>query len=227
MAKSIDGEGISIIMCTNKPHTLRTVFANYDRVNYVNKEMHIILNQLQDMNPQEWEAEAAKHCNVFVHQVSCEFTLGYCLNFGVGKCQFDYIAKFDDDDYYAPSFLQNSMKAFQNQKVGVVGRISYYMYLIERGEMYLDYNPYLRGGTLLFRRCVHTKIPFEDTSLGEDVRFVQQAVEQNIPIAGLDHRDFVYLRQDNLKHTWRVGFQDLIKNAILIARTDDYKSYVS
>lgn len=46
---------------------------------------------------------AKKLRNIHVYRAPQHHSLGACLNHAVKKAKYSYIAKFDDDDYYAPT----------------------------------------------------------------------------------------------------------------------------
>ncbi|MBD1371151.1 glycosyltransferase family 2 protein [Hazenella sp. IB182357] len=218
--------GVSIILCTNKPFLIRNAIANFLRVKFSEKEMHVIVNHDSPEFLDSWRNFSSGYENIHVHKAPDNFSLGHCLNYGVTLCKYNYIAKFDDDDYYGPSYLQNSMQEFRNTNVDIVARRWYYLYFIERNELYLDYHNLMRGGTLMFRRWVNSEIPFQDISLGEDITFVQEAMDRGISIKGLDHRDFVYVRNDNLQHTWRASFEEITGSSTFVAHTRNYVPFV-
>src|SRR5699024_408556 len=51
----------------------------------------------------------------------------------IPKAKYHYIAKFDDDDYYAPSYLQTSWDIFMKYpEADIVGKSSVYFYFQEQ-----------------------------------------------------------------------------------------------
>ncbi|UHA59780.1 glycosyltransferase [Metabacillus litoralis] len=122
---------VSIITCTIRDQFMENVFRNYKQQQWDEKELIIILNK-DELNLSKWQKEAENYQNVRVFQLHEGATLGDCLNFGILKANYDYIAKFDDDDCYGPNYLLNSMKAFENDDVFIIGKSSYYVYFTNK-----------------------------------------------------------------------------------------------
>ncbi len=61
-----------------------------------------------------------------------KISLGKCLNFAVDKSKYDIIAKFDDDDYYGPKYISDTIKAFESTDAKVVGKTTNFIYFVEK-----------------------------------------------------------------------------------------------
>src|SRR5690554_6781458 len=90
--------GVSIITCTNKPHVLNNILENFNRQDYLKKELVLVINN-DDIDLKKYQDKLEKYKNVTVFKISEKNSLGKCLNFAVDKCKYNVIAKFDDDDY--------------------------------------------------------------------------------------------------------------------------------
>lgn len=95
-------------------------------------------------------------------------TLGACLNYAVSKTRYGIIAKFDDDDYYAPHYLSDSLKSLRRSNADIIGKRAHYMYLQGSKTLILrfpnDENrpvTQLPGATLMFKRTSITKYDFQ------------------------------------------------------------------
>lgn len=100
-------KGVSVITCTNKPIYMNNIFENYWNQTWSEKELIIILNK-DDMDLAQWRRKANGDPNIFIYQLPENLSLGQCLNFAIDQTQCDFIAIFDDDDYYAPLYLNNN-----------------------------------------------------------------------------------------------------------------------
>lgn len=234
MNKKKPKPGVSIITCTNKTKYMKNIFQNFRNQSLKNKELIIILNNNQ-LKLEEWRKEARKYRNVTVYQIPQQVSLGRCLNFAINKAKFNYIAKFDDDDFYAPSYLPQSLRTFKLSKAGVVGKNAHFLYMSDskllvirnpRGE-----NRYVRrveGGTIVAKRSVFKKVKFRDTSIGEDNRFYEDCRAQGIKIYATNRFYYVYTRRDNNRdHTWKADKRLLLKNCKKVAITKNFRSYVN
>ncbi len=48
------------------------------------------------------------------------------------KSKYDIIAKFDDDDYYGPKYISDTIKAFESTDAKVVGKTTNFIYFVEK-----------------------------------------------------------------------------------------------
>lgn len=117
-----------------RPYYMENIFNNYDRQEYEDKQLIVILNR-DDMDIQQWRAKAREYKNVKIYRVSEKHRLGKCLNYGIRKAKYDVLAKFDDDDYYAPHYLTEAMEALSNKRVSVVGKYTSFVYFEEKTRL--------------------------------------------------------------------------------------------
>jgi len=112
-----------------------------------------------------------------------ERSLGEKHNVAVECATHDWIAKWDDDDWHAPSRLEVTMARIRDAGAEIGGtddllihelcgekRTFRYVYRLEQ--------PWLAGQTAVFRRSVWERAPFPDRASGVDVQFVWDALER-------------------------------------------------
>jgi len=223
---------VSIITCTIREESIDNVFNNYQQQTWKDKELIIILNK-DSMDIDRWIKKAKKYPNVKVFQLHEKATLGDCLNFGVMNSSHDYIAKFDDDDYYGPEYITSSMEVFKNKNVSIVGKSSYYIYF--KNKKALIHVPgtenaiseTVAGATLLFRKEIFYYVRFEKVDRAEEYFFIDQCKKEGYQVYSTDPCDFAVIRHDTENHTWKISDEDLMEWGNLIAYTDDYQSTVS
>ncbi|NTZ16646.1 glycosyltransferase family 2 protein [Paenibacillus sp. JMULE4] len=229
-------EGVTMITCTNKPDFIGNIFQNYQNQCWSIKELIIILNR-DDMDVHRWKRRAKRYDHVSVYQLPQEASLGYCYNFAVEKARYDYIATFDDDDFYAPHYLTDLMHAFQYTDADIVGKLTYYLYLETKQILairnrfqeykYLDADSFLDGGKKIVKRKVYDHVRNRDVSINEDVYFCQDSMEKGFKIFSADKYNLVYLRRSNKdSHTWKEDDDTLLGWCSVAARTKRYKSRV-
>lgn len=231
----MEEKGVSLVTCTNKKNSINHVFENYVSQTWDNKELIIILNR-DDLKIEDWWKKAENHRNVSVYQISEKKTLGECMNFAVEKAKHDYIAKFDDDDYYAPRYLFHPMKAFSVTDADIVGKHSYYAYIESMKVIALCF-PYMQnkfvkflsGATLVMKKKIFHKIRFPiHIRQGGDSEFLKDCVAKGLKIYSTDQYDFCYMRKaDKNEHTWKVSDREFLKTFSIVGRTDDYKKIVT
>jgi cellulose synthase/poly-beta-1,6-N-acetylglucosamine synthase-like glycosyltransferase len=226
-------QGISIITCTNRRNYIRNLFHNYVRQSHPKKELIIIVND--DSIPLSlYQRLANKLGNIRIFRIPRHYSLGACLNYAVRKTKYDYIAKFDDDDYYAPYYLTESLRAFRRTRADIIGKRAHYMYLRGSKTLLLRF-PHdenrsvtkLPGATLVFKRDVFNKVQFPNQNVGEDDIFCLLSIRKGFKVYSAGKYNFVAIRRkDSLNHTWIISDQALIDHHRKIPNVRNYKQFV-
>jgi GT2 family glycosyltransferase len=225
-------QGVSIITCTNRHSYLKNVFKNYNRQNHPRKELVIIINN--DAIPLEpYQRLASRYSNIQVLRLPGYLSLGACLNYAVRKTKYSYIAKFDDDDYYAPYYLTDCLRALHKSKADVIGKRTHYMYLRGSKTLILRF-PHdenrtvsrLPGATLFVKRDVFKKVQFPDQNVGEDDLFCLRSKRKGYKVFSAGKYNFVAVRRKNSSaHTWIISDKELIAHHRTIPGVKNYKKY--
>ncbi|WCK56532.1 glycosyltransferase family A protein [Aneurinibacillus sp. Ricciae_BoGa-3] len=223
--------GVSVITCTNRAGYIHNLFRNYNRQNWGKKELIIILNKA-NMEIEKYWKMAKKYKNISVYQLPEKTSLGRCLNYGVKKSKYHYVAKFDDDDYYAPSYLKDSIHVFKKTSADIVGKSAHYLWLVGRKTLILR-NPHLEnkfvsllpGATLVIKRNVFHKVKFSNQTIGEDDKFCKDATAKGFKIFSGGRKNFIAVRRKNTKtHTWMISEKKLLsKNNKIISGIKSYR----
>ncbi|WP_339818468.1 glycosyltransferase [Paenibacillus sp. FSL R7-0216] len=225
--------GVSIITCTKRRNCMDTLFRNYARQEHPHKELIVILNH-PNLRISEYELAARRFPNVRIVSVPDSVSLGACLNLGVKLAKHPLIAKFDDDDYYAPRYLTDSVRILRQTKADIVGKRAHYMQLSGEPRLLFRYPamagryvPLVQGATLLVRRRVFKQVRFPDRSRGECVRFCASCRAKGFKIYAGSPRHFLAIRQRNSKdHTWIVSDKALLKRNVRLLEVDDARQFV-
>ncbi|WP_151733226.1 glycosyltransferase ['Paenibacillus yunnanensis' Narsing Rao et al. 2020] len=226
-------QGVSIITCTNRRGYLRNLFHNFTRQRYKTKELIVVVNNDSiPLAPYLDQAKRLRH--VHIYRMPGSATLGACLNFAVRKAKYSYIAKFDDDDYYARHYLTDSLQALHTAKADVIGKRAHYMYLRGSGKLILRFAQdehrqvsKLPGATLLIRRSVLHKVPFPDRNVGEDDLFCIRSRKRGYKVYSAGRFNFVAIRRRNSAgHTWIISDKELLAHHKTIPEVKDYRKYV-
>ncbi|MDQ0196580.1 glycosyltransferase [Paenibacillus wynnii] len=226
-------QGVSIITCTNRQNYLVNLFQNYNRQRYAKKELIIIINN-NKIPLLPYQKLAEKYKNIKIFRKPEHHSLGACLNYAVKKTKYSYIAKFDDDDYYAPNYLTNSLQSFKRTNADIIGKRAHYMYL--RGSKTLilrfpqDENRFvtrLPGATLIIKRDVFDHVGFPNQNVGEDDLFCMRSKKKGYKVYSADKYNFVAIRRKNSsKHTWIISDKQLISNHKVVPNIKNYKKFV-
>ncbi|WP_410512836.1 glycosyltransferase [Paenibacillus sp. BR2-3] len=231
-SKSATLQGVSIITCTNRQSYLSNLFQNYSRQRYAKKELIIIVNN-NKIPLLPYQNLAKKYKNIKIFRKPEHHSLGACLNYAVKKTQYSYIAKFDDDDYYAPYYLTDSLQTFKRTNADIIGKRAHYMYL--RGSKTLilrfpqDENRFvtqLPGATLIIKRNVFNHVGFPNQSVGEDDLFCMRSKKKGYKVYSAGKHNFVAIRRKNsLKHTWIISDNKLITNHKVVPNIKNYRKF--
>ncbi len=223
---------VSIITPTNKLIYMRNIISNYLQQQYQNKELIIVLNDNQlDIN--QWLNFTEGLENIQIYQLDESITLGEAINYAIDKSSGDYIAKFDDDDYYAPMYLTDLIHCFSYTDASVVGKVSQFVYFESMQSLYLlnsgmgyNYNQ-VWGGTHVIKREVLDEIRFEHVNIAEDVYFNDDCTGLGFKQYGADPFNFLRIRRaDKDYHTYKKEDEDYISWCNFLFETDKPKPFV-
>lgn len=228
--------GITVITSTIRPQFMDSIFENYNRQSYEKRELIIILNK-NDMDINLWKEKANHYKNISIYQIDEKFSLGECYNFCVEKSSYDYIAPFDDDDYYAPNYLQDISEAFKISNADVVGKRTRYIYFeslgilaISGGRNENSYVDHIDGPTLSFNKKIFDRVQFRNIPCGIDVEFCKDCVANGIKIYSTNRFNHVYIRHSSSHgHTWQIDDKRLLLcgGCRIVKKTNDYKKYIA
>lgn len=221
--------GVSIITCTNRPSRMENVILSYLRQNYHPKELIIVLNN-NDMSVEEWQARVEGYPEINVLQVDERISLGECYNSAVKHTKFNYIAKFDDDDYYAPNYLTGEMVAFSYTYADIVGKSCRFIYFqnistlaYHEASPEFSYVPYVIGATMIIKKEVFQHIKFRDITIGEDSEFQKDCQAAGRQIFSVDRYNYVTIRHHSPEpHTNPLGDYEYLSYCIRTWKTRDY-----
>jgi hypothetical protein len=211
-----------------------TLFRNYSRQNYRNKELIVILNH-RSLKIKDYIQAAKSYPNVRIFSLPEHVSLGQCLNYGVEQSRYSHIAKFDDDDYYAANYLTDSMQLMSRTNADIVGKRAHYMYLNSKKLLLLryynkanQYVPIIQGATLLVKRHVLSHIRFPDRNRGECVKFCADCIAKGFKIYSGSPFNFLAIRRKNSKdHTWIVSDKELLSSKVKVLKVGNARRFVS
>lgn len=223
--------GVSIITATNKPEYMKQLFMNYNRQQWKTKELIILLNN-DRMNLDSYRKYAKGFGQVSVYRLPEKSSLGKCLNYGISKAKYEIIAKFDDDDFYAPHYLSEAMEEFERTGANVIGKNKFYMYFQSSARLMHASMPSRRlvaGATIMFEKKIYPGVVFSNLRKGSDMRFLHDCMKKGYKIGSTSRYNFTAIRRgDQTKHTWKVTARTFrILRAKTVARTKRYSHMVS
>ncbi|MBV7504077.1 glycosyltransferase [Bacillus sp. sid0103] len=223
---------VTVVTSTIRESMLERVIENFMRQNLQEKELIIILNK------NDLKLESLAWPNIKVFRLDEEKTLGECLNFGVMQASYGVIAKFDDDDYYSPSYLDNALRLLKETGAEVIGKAGIFVYF-KKDKLLTVFRPrmnsfflknkrvFLAGGSLVFNKEVLEKVQFKALNSGEDVQFQKDCLDRKISLYSGSVHDYVLIRYlEGHQHSWQVLDETFQKQCKRIAVTDSFEEYV-
>lgn len=227
---------ISIITPTFRGDCMENIFSNYLRQNHDKKEMIIILNN-NSLDIEYYKKKAREYSNIKVLQMDENSTLGECRNYGINHSNMNYIAMFDDDDYYSPNYLSQAVDTFKTVDCDIVGKLTAFVYFeslkslgIWNWNMYENkYSPGVMDSSLVFNRNILKKVAIPNIQYPELSVFQNNCLNYGIKIYSTDRFNYVFHRhpQSQIQHTWNKKEEEFLRESKIIKRdVVDYSKYV-
>jgi ubiquinone/menaquinone biosynthesis C-methylase UbiE/spore maturation protein CgeB len=224
---------VSVITCTNRPAKLENVIANYERQQFADKELVLVLNS-DDFSLEAVRERLKTVANARAFQLPAERTLGACLNKAIDEIQHEYWTKFDDDNYYAEHFITDMMLPFLYTEASIVGKYTYYSY--HEGPRCLalrypgcehQYVTLLSGSALIVDRKVNKELRFPELNRGEDTQFLRECVHLGFKLYSADRFNYVVRRSKRVEdHTWQISDAEFLRHCQIVSYTDDCRAHV-
>lgn len=208
---------VSIILPTMRPHFIDRIIDNIGQQTYSNIECIIIV---QDYSPEEVEKLESKLYSIKAIQKvqiitnNSSDTLGARLNQAVALSSGEYIAKFDDDDFYFPNYLTDMMIPFKFGNWSIVGKKEGFFYIEAEDKTIVKYpgqrhlqTDFVMGATLVIRKSDLLEVGgFEAKNRGEDSNLLKAFKEKGKYIYAADPFNFVVWRsKDSSSHSWDIN----------------------
>jgi hypothetical protein len=120
---------VSVVLCTKRPDFIRSALAQIARQRHVDLEVVLVLHGLESELPEIRSATSSFVWPLTVVQVQGSSPFGEALNRGAAVAAGQYLAKWDDDDWYGPEFLADGLLAMDYAGADLVGCLHQYIYL--------------------------------------------------------------------------------------------------
>lgn len=209
---------ISIITPTRKKDCIDQLMNNYYRQKYNNKELIIVIND-DEMNPKMFEEYVKKDKSIQVYQLPAKLHLAECLNLAITKANYEYIARFDDDDYYGEEYLQEINLNFQTKACDIINKGSFYTYfkgnktLLKRGiGKENKYGAEGGGATTCFKKEIFDNIHYVSIDRCDSI-LMKACREKGYTLYSTTPYNFMAVRSmDTSVHTYPRPYEDFLKN---------------
>ncbi|MFG1698634.1 glycosyltransferase family 2 protein [Nonomuraea sp. NPDC049309] len=225
LAHPVSAPSVSIVMATKRPALVGAALAQMERQRDVTAEVVLGLHGVAF----DEVREAAESCSLPVRWVEVDDSVpfGEVLNRAAAKAEGDYVAKWDDDDWYGPRHLADLFMAMTYAKADVVGTTAEFFYLepleatIRRttfasGASYPSevYSDHVAGGTIMVSRSkFHDIGGFPALPRAVDLEFLKKAKSADATIYRTHGLGYMLRRGLSRDHTWQLPLAHFVKVA--------------
>ena len=162
---------VSCILPTrDRPLFVIEAVKNFLRQDYPKKELIIIDDGDNSVN-----SILPADDRIKLIELKHRLPVGEKRNIACKHARGEFIAHFDDDDWYPSNRLQIQISVLLEQGAEVVGTSRLYFFAPRNERAWLYSSPgqqWIAGSTLLYRRSYWSENPFPAVSIGEDSRFI-------------------------------------------------------
>ncbi len=204
----MDGPLVSVVLTTrDRPHLLPVALACFEHQTYKNRELIIV------DDGSEYPMSQLASSSIRILHVPTGMPLGIKLNTGVDAARGSLVMKMDDDDWYAPSYLETSVSALlQSQREvcqpTVVFHMGFLFFELKTWQLHESIDNNAPGATLLFSKDQWRRRPFRPLPTDEDTWFYRDQIRFGAVPLTIDSKEtYIAIRhsghQGTLGHTWR------------------------
>lgn len=210
---------VSIICSTNKVGSTQSIIESAATQTYSELELVLVYHGV-DVNATRVRKQASESGidHVEIIQAPETWSLGRCLNAAVQRSSGDVISKFDDDNYYAPAFIEDLVLGRSFTRAPIVGKLTHHVWLEGRGLLLVRFPGYehkfvnfVSGSAFLAERSVFDEFGFGDRTGGEDTDFFRAAKRHQVVVYSVDRFNYIYNRRASSSgHTWQVAEENFL-----------------
>lgn len=218
----INGPAVSVIVSSMRAYALQTIYNNFIRQDYINKELVLVLHQ-DDVDEDYVLDLISSIGNVTVVQVPSLIKFGECLNIAVSHTNGEYVTKMDDDDIYLAPYVSDCVETIKKTGADLIGKRSQYIYLECFDKTYLSkqgknkslrycfpFSSNLTGGTLFGKKELFRVVPFRNIPMNIDYYFVKDALKLRKRIY-ISHPYYYLRKRHRNKELHTSGGSDVVR----------------
>ncbi len=199
---------VAMILASKRPELIAAAIRQIGTQTYRNLELRVGLHGFV-MTDEIDQAIRDAPMPAEVHELSSELPLGQILNDLIDTTNAPLLAKIDDDDFYGPAHIEDSVNAMDYSDCRVVGKATQFVYLEEDNATILrrpdqegvEIAGTLNGPTLVFAREVWEQGPFPYRPRFVDVLFERAARANGYGLYATQRWEFCLMRTSS-DHTY-------------------------
>jgi glycosyltransferase involved in cell wall biosynthesis len=179
-----------------RPAFLAQAVRCFQRQRYPLRELIIV-----DDGPASESPELASDPDIRYLHLPRRTSLGAKLNLGIEQARGDVIQKLDDDDFYAPGFIERMVQGLAEAKFRPsVAALDCFLVLIARsGHLAFSGHGWLAGNSLCFQRNLWQRRAFRPLDRAEDWWFLRDHATAQVRVCSPELSIVV---RHELGHTW-------------------------
>lgn len=218
---------VSIALATMRPHCIDRIVENIAGQNYDNLEVLVTTQGFTPANREELARKltlARPGLQLRMLSDDSRSSLGERINRMWRLAKGEYIAKFDDDDFYFPNYLADAILPFSYTDAGIVGKRETYFWLDGPDETHKlganrchCYTDRVTGATMIWKSHLRDSFGFGQHTFGEDTDFLANANNKGVKIYSSDPFNYtVYRTFKNNAHTFNLDIEYFRRKTLFI-----------
>jgi spore maturation protein CgeB len=217
---------VSIVCNSKRPDLLHQAAKQILDQDYPDKEI-IFVAHSEKFRDDDIEAAFQGSRGLRILRNETDKFLAHGLNKALEIAEGDLFAKFDDDDYYAPNYLPDSVRAFGYAPgVGVVGKHAYFVFVESLNQTVIRFpgkhyrmTKHVAGATLLIDRKSIGSTKFELVQRGTDSAFIKECNDRGVGIFATDPFNYLHVRYAQPgRHTWNISDEEFVSKTELVGQ---------
>ncbi|GAA3444673.1 glycosyltransferase [Planomonospora venezuelensis] len=212
---------VSVVMSSMRPHLLESALAQIARQRGVETEVLLGLHGVPAGHEAVRRAVGDCPLPVTVAEADAATPFGEVLNLAAARASGDYVAKWDDDDWYGPGHLSDLLLARSYSGADIVGTAAEFFYLepldvtVRRTDYTSEvWSDHVAGGTILLDRELFRRTGgFPALPAGVDAGFLKAARAAGARVYRTHGLGYVLRRSAAAEHTWRLSLAHFLRVA--------------
>lgn len=221
------GEPIDVVVISNRPLQLKTIFRNLGRQTYPDRRLYLVSHgaRVEESVVSALADEFGVMVEEMLH-VPSDRSLGEVIDLGLRRTTAGLVAKMDDDDFYGPEYLSDLKLALDYSGADVAGKWSHYAHL-EASDLLVHrfkefehrFTELVAISTLLMHRHVLDMARFPPLPYGSGSVFLRELGEGGAKVYAADRWNYLYHRAaDGSRHTYPLSDLQILNYAEVVCR---------